>query len=144
MHNFKKIFTKNFWKKGNGELLGFACMIPFMMFIILFIISIAQIGVINSELQQAAYNCGRAAVVSESEVIAESRAEAMYMQLIGPNTSGHSYTQCEIEVLDGADWEKGSYIRCTVRYYADVMMPFTSGVREQSVVMMIEAGDNHT
>jgi hypothetical protein len=32
-------------------------------------------------------------------------------------------------------------VRCTVRYHINTIMPFTSGVREYSIVMMIENGD---
>jgi hypothetical protein len=42
-------------------------------------------------------------------------------------------------VLDGNQWVKGSFVKCTVRVYVNTLLPFTSGVREESIVMMIES-----
>ena len=135
---FKKLKNKSFWQQGSGELLGFVCILPFIVMLICFIISSAQVSVINQKLSYTAYNCCRAAVVSETEVIAQDRAESVYTETFG--ALSNSYTSCQIDLLDGANWGKGSYIKCTVRYDIDVLMPFTSGIREQSIVMMIENG----
>ena len=51
---------------------------------------------------------------------------------------GTPYVPFEMEILDGAKWEKGSFVKCTVRIYVETLLPFTSGVREESIVMMIE------
>ena len=137
---FQNFFNKRFWRKGNGEILGFVYVLPFIIFLVMCIISSAQVALLNQSLSNAAYNCGRAAVVSESETLAVERANEIYSQLVGEPDGADGYIACEIEVL-GGDWEKGQYIRCTVRKHIDVLMPFTSGVRSQSIVMMIEGGD---
>jgi len=83
-------------------------------------------------------------VISETYNIAEKKANEIYLTEIGDagsNAAQHGFIPCELELLNGEEWEKGSYVKCTVRHYVDTMMPFTSGVREQSIVMMIENGD---
>jgi len=135
----KKILK--FFKKGNGELMGFLIVAPSIIIAISIIISIVQVSLVNQKLTTAAYNCGRAAAVSETQDIGEQRAEELYEELVGDVINSYGYTACEVEVLDGETWKKGSYIKCTVRTYLDVLMPFSSGVREQSIVMMIEGGN---
>ena len=138
----KRFFTRKFLRKGNGEILGFAMIAPILVFFVCVVASAAHIGITNQNLSFAAYNCGRAAAVCETQSTGVARAKSMYEKTINTeNASKHGYVPCEIELLDGKGWEKGSYIRCTVRYHIDTLMPFTSGVREQSIIMMIENGD---
>lgn len=133
----------SFWKKGNGEFLALAIVFPFIILLICFIVSAVQVGSVNQQLTFTAYNACRAAVVAESEDTARERAIEMYetnICSIAEATKNASFIPCEIEIVDGADWEKGSLVKCTVRYYISTYMPFTSGVREQSLTMMIENG----
>lgn len=134
---------KSFWKKGSGEFLGFAIVTPMILLLLMFVVTSAQIGTINQNLTYLAYNCGRAAVVSETQEVGIARANEVYEYKynIAEVTSNHNYVPCEIEVIDGNGWQKGSMIKCTVRLYVDTLMPFTSGIREQSITMMIENGD---
>lgn len=132
----KKI--KAFFKRGDGELLGFAYTLPFVVFLICAIVSATQVALINQQLSTAAYNCGRAAVVSETQGIAEQRANDLFEELGFDIRNPES--ECTIEVLNGGQWKKGEYIKCTVKCYANILMPFTSGVKEQSIIMMIEGG----
>ena len=112
-----------------------------MIFFICAIISALQVSLSNQQLSFAAYNCGRAAAVSETESIGKERAIELYESIMNDAMEGEGYVKCEIEVLNGAPWQKGEYIKCTVRCYVDVLMPFTSGVKEHSIIMMIEGGD---
>ena len=144
LKKLKRIKSTRFWRKGSGELLGFVIIAPFIILLICFIIAATQISITNQNLTFAAYNCGRAAVISETYNIAEKKANEIYlaeMGDVGSDAAHYSFIPCELEVLNGEEWEKGSYVKCTVRYYISTMMPFTSGVREQSIVMMIENGD---
>jgi len=135
----RKLCSKKFWKQGGGELLGFALTVPVVIFLVCCVVSAFQVAIANQELSYAAYNCGRAAVVSDSYELGSDRAKDVYGAIIEGSGDG-SYIPCEIELLDGETWGKGAYIKCTVRLYVDVLMPFTSGIREQSVVMMVENG----
>lgn len=81
--------------------------------------------------------------MSTDEATATARGRAIYEDAIGDiaavsTMGGTAYIPFELEILDGARWEKGSFVKCTVRIYVETLLPFTSGVREESIVMMIE------
>lgn len=140
----KKLKSKKFWKRGSGELLGFCILMPFVVLLLCGVVSSTQVGVMNQTLNYTAYDCCRSAVVSETYDLAKKRAIETYevnMCSISNATKNHNYTPVELEIVDGPGWEKGSLVKCTVRYYIEPLMPFTSGVREQSITMMIENGD---
>jgi len=138
-----KINNKQFWRKGSGEFLSFAIITPLILMLLMVVVSSAQIGIINQDLSYLAYNCCRASVVSETQEVGIARAKEVfeYKYDIDKITAKHNYVPCEIEVIDGDGWQKGSMVKCTVRVYVDTLMPFTSGIREQSITMMIENGD---
>lgn len=139
----KKYFKKSFWQKGNGEFLSLSITLPLIVLLICFISSAVVVGTTNQRLSFAAYNACRAAVVSDTFDSAEDRAiESYEMNVcsIAEATKDHSFIPCEIEIVGGGDWQKGSMVKCTVRSYVRTLMPFTSGVREQSITMMIENG----
>lgn len=134
---------KEFWKKGGGEVIGFVYILPFIVMLICCIIAAAQVSTIKQQLSYTAYNSCRAAVVSTDEATATARGPAIYKDAIGDisevsTLGGTAYIPFELEILDGARWEKGSFVKCTVRIYVETLLPFTSGVREESIVMMIE------
>ena len=134
----KKFKTKAFWKKGGGEIIGFAYVMPFIIMLICCIIAAAQISIVNQRLSYTAYNAGRAAVVSVDETTARDRGFAVFESVMG-DSGTTSYIPFELTVMDGNQWVKGSFVRITVRSYVRTLLPFTSGVREESIVMMIEA-----
>ena len=134
--------TKSYWKRGSGELIGFVCLLPLIMLLLCAMISAAHIGFVNQQLNYTAYNSCRSAVVSDTFAIAETRAMQVYNSNMGTeNADKYGYESCTLEIISGSSWGKGVYVKCTVRYYVDTFMPFTSGVREQSIVMMVENGD---
>lgn len=142
-----KYRNKRFWHKGSGELTGFAIIMPFIIFLIFVIVGTTEIANVNERLTYTAYDCCRAAVVSETMDAAEDRAIEMYEYhfcSIADATSKYSYVPCELTLVDGTEWGKGALVKCTVRSYIEPLMPFTSGVREQSIVMMIENGDTNS
>ena len=141
----KKFKQKAFWQKGGGEIIGFAYILPFIIMLICCIIAAAQISITNQRLSYTAYNACRSAVVSVDETTAHERGLAIFESVMGDSAtlvsqSGVMYEPFEMEILDGNPWVKGSFVKCTVRVYVRTLLPFTSGVREESIVMMIESG----
>lgn len=133
--NFETLHNSNHRKKAGGELLGFCIMLPLVLTMVCAIISAAQIAYTNQTLNYTAYSCARSAVVCENFSDAESRAATTYSyQFKNPQNGG-----CELELISSS-WEKGNFVKCTVWYDIDTLMPFTSGVRTQSIIMMIENG----
>lgn len=140
----KKFLQRSYWKKGGGEIIGFAYILPFIIMLICCIIAAAQISIVNQRLSYTAYNACRAAVVSVDETTAHERGLAIFEGVMGDSAtavseSGVSYVPFEMIVLDGNPWQKGSFVKCTVRVYVRTLLPFTSGIREESIVMMIES-----
>lgn len=137
----RKIFNIN-WKRGSGEALTFAVIVPLTMFMLVAIVSAVQLGLVSQKLSYAVYSCGRAAAVSEDSTSGIARATELYDEIMGLDYLEDGYIPCEIEVLDNESWEKGSYIRITVKYKIDVLLPFIPDSRTESIVMMIESGDS--
>jgi len=139
----KKYKQKTFWNKGGGEIIGFAYILPFIIMLLCCLIAAAQISIVSQRLSYTAYNACRSAAVSIDEATGRERGLAIFEGIIGDCGSLQSqsptpYHPFELTVLDGNNWEKGSFIKCTVRVYVKTLLPFTSGVREESIVMMIE------
>jgi ABC-type Na+ efflux pump permease subunit len=138
-------------RKGD-EILGFAIILPMILTVIIVCISTAQIGTFNEKLTTVAYNSCRAAVVCETSTKALKEAKTVYKHNLTPNTT--EYVKLEIlkdeegntygNPLDAEEWVKGNYVRCTVYYKLDTLMPYTSGVRTASIVMMIENDKSQT
>lgn len=135
-----KILNKKFWKRGNGEALMFAVIAPLIIFMLTAIVSAVQIGIMSQKLSYTVYACGRAAAVSEDRSSGVNRAYEIYDEIMGSSYSEDGYIPCEIEVLNNESWGKGAYIKITVRYKIDVLLPFVPDSRTESIVMMIESG----
>lgn len=131
-------------RSGSSELLGFTCIAPFILFLICAIIAATQIATTNQALSYCAYNACRSAVVSDSYSVAQRRATEIYTQQFGmDNAIKYGYTPVTLELMSPAsatDWGKGKYVKCTVKVHIDTIMPFTSGERTQSIIMMVENG----
>lgn len=156
---YKKInkAKKSKLRKGD-EIIGFVLMLPMIITIIIVIMGASQVGIFNQKLTTLAYNSCRAAVVSDNYKDAVKNARTVYKANFIPNLPQNKYLKLEIVkdmkngnpvVYDDATtrlgksngkqiWLKGKYLKCTVRYKLDTVLPFTSGVREQSIIMMIE------
>ena len=151
LKNIKKIK----WNKGVGEFLGFAVVIPFVTLMICAIFSAAQICIVSEQMLYASYSVARASVVCADEETGKDRASAVLQTLYPSSTCVVSfvddkntdtptvtgYVNCSIKYVDSSmEWKKGSIIECTVSQYVTPLMPFTSGVRSQTIAMMVENG----
>ena len=124
--------SKLFNKKGGGEILGFVYLLPFILLLIIVVLTVAQVGYAKQKLTYAAYTVCRSVVVSKDEETANANAQTLTTEILGDTG------QYNLELLDTASWEKGQYVRCTVSVSVDTLLPGTSGTRSESIVMMIE------
>ena len=46
----KKIANKTYWQRGSGDIVGFLCTLPCIIFMLVLLISIIQIGSIKEDL----------------------------------------------------------------------------------------------
>ena len=60
----KKIANKTYWQRGGGDIVGFLCTLPCIIFMLVLLISIIQIGSIKERLEYTAYLACRKAVVT--------------------------------------------------------------------------------
>ena len=148
-----KIIKKVKWDEGASEILSFAVIIPFILFLISAIISSAQVSIVKQRLTVFSYSACRAAVVCEDESYAEDRADAVLDEIYGylfidggynfnvPSTASNNNVYYTMELIgNNPTWVKGKMVRLTVYQYITPIMPFTEGYRSESVVMMIENG----
>lgn len=143
---------KSYWEKGGGEVAGFLCIVPFIIFMLAALITAVQIGSIKERLEYAAYKACRAAVVckdtdrdgdflDDAQKLAQQAAEADFDLSQEVYRDGSVKAKVELVGNGGtqaAKWEKGSYVRCTVSVYVKAPVAFMSGRRSSSIVMMIE------
>lgn len=129
------------WKKGSGEIVGFTMILPVITFIFCAMVAVAQVGLIRQKLEYTAYTAGRAAVVSDTKSRAKERAAKIAKESLKGTGGGlkDNSIKTSVVILDSnKKWEKGKFVRIKVEAYVRAVMPFTSGKRESTIVMMIE------
>jgi len=87
------------------------------------------------------YTAGRAAVVSDTKERANKRAKRIAKETLKGTGGGlrDSSIKTSIALLDSnKKWEKGKFVRVKVEAYVKAVMPFTSGKRTSTIVMMVE------
>ncbi len=62
-----KIKRKQFWRQGSGEIIGFLCVLPVIIFMLAMFVSVVQIGTLEEQLEYVVYNACRQAVVVHDE-----------------------------------------------------------------------------
>ena len=135
-----------FLKRGNGELLGFSILLPLFVWLILLMVSIAQIGLAKEKLEYTTYSASRAAVVSEDYASALNNANVVATETL----EGASYTDVTTDIsMSGVSdpttalWVKGVYIKVTVSCKVKTIMPISNGsVHESSIYVMVERPAN--
>lgn len=153
----KKIINKTYWQRGSGDIVGFLCTLPCIIFMLVLLISIIQIGSIKERLEYTAYlACRKAVVASDTNGNGSCMDEA---KKIAKKTAIADLKKSKLKYKDGSvkvklelvenknagssnnsklKWEKGNYVQCTVSVKIKAVTPFLSGRRSASIVMMIE------
>lgn len=145
------------WDSGLSEILSFALLVPYIVLMLTAIIAAIHISSVEQKLSYAAYSVCRSAVICENKEYAQDRSAALMKEMYGKkyiqsgfdtkvNTDGKyndGDTFYTLELVgDNATWAKGNMIKCTIYQYVDSSVPFTSGFRAETIVMMIENGKN--
>lgn len=148
---------KNFWEKGSSEIIGFLCILPTLLFLFFFLISISQLGSIREKLEYTTYVACRAAVASKDFESAQAAAySTAENNLIGfTDTFDPESLSVELTVINSENsrpagserraeelWEKGNYVSCTVSIEAKTLLSIVSGEKTSSLTMMIESPAN--
>ena len=157
---------KSYLEKGSGEVIGFLCILPIIIFMLVILVSVVQLGSIKERLEYTAYvACRKAIVVSDEnknndylDDALEAAQKAAEADLV---PSGEKFVpgsvKVDLELVQKKDtanktkkkgskdskaekltWEKGNYVQCTVSVEVKSLTPFLSGKKSASIVMMIE------
>ena len=122
-----------FFRKGSGEFIGAAVVLPLIFLIILFLINIFQIAMCEQKLIFAAYSCGRKAVISYDYESAEKSAQERLSQIYPDG----SKVQVHLSPANAA-WLKGNVIEIAVEQDLQTFLGIQTGVHTRYVAMMIE------
>lgn len=150
---------KKFWKKGGGEVVGFLCIVPCVIFILAVLVTIIQLGSIKERLEYTAYKACRQIIVcrdadkdgdylDDAKKIAKqiAREDLEYStEVFEPGTVKAKVTLVENpDDTNGTEvkWEKGRYVQCTVSVKVKTPIKLMNGRKSSSIVMMIESPAN--
>lgn len=120
-------------RKGVGEIIGFAVVIPFILVLILFIVNVFQIALCEEKLIYAAYRIGRQAVVSYTEPLESDPKINDILSSIFNDTS-----KVKHEISPRGGWIKGNMVLVKVSYDFHGAVGFQNGTHERQIAMMIE------
>lgn len=172
MQRLKKYKTKEFWEDGSSEVIGYLSIMPGIIMFLVVLVTVIQLGMVNTKLQYVAYAAARAAVTSENyESAVEFAKMAVKRNMATLSTTAIDKDSMEVELTitngkvnadgtpvdlagskskkkKGKAWKKGNYVNCEVT--ANVRSPLfgaaDTGMVEKSasITMMIErpAEDN--
>lgn len=149
------------WCSGSGELLGFAIIIPFVLMLIIAILSTTQVSNAKQKMTYASYVIARATSICADQERAIDRADAIMTEIYGSNYKGYSFSGTNLTSADADDgaihsgekinnqvilsmqlksdeWRKGDILVVTIRQYLQPLMPFSGNFHSQSLAVMIE------
>lgn len=147
------------WKKGGGEVIGFLCIVPIVIFMFSVLITTLQVGKLKERLEYVAYKACRQAVVCKDRnkdgdymddaLEAAQDVTELEFERRSPDAFDNGTYTTELTLLsaEGEDeedvvWEKGRYVKCTISVDATTPLAFMSGTKYASIVMMIESPAN--
>lgn len=127
------------WRKGGGELIGFALVVPLVMLIFCAIIMAGQLGLARQSIEYSTYSACRAAVICETQDQAQTAAELIIDDMVNtlPGVQPGSIS-VTLDNLTGSVWQKGELVKCSVSVEVDTITPWTSSVITSDVTMMVE------
>ena len=143
----KKFLSKKFWKKGSGEIIGFLSVLPVIIFLLVMLISIAQMGSIKERMEYTTYVAGRAAVVQKDFSSARKAAyETAQRDLLNfSNTFEPGSLKVTLRIIkktgsstSNKDWKKGNYLSCTISVNTKTLSPLINEKKSCTITMMIE------
>ena len=127
------------WRKGGGELLGFAMVLPAIMLVFGAIIMAAQLGLARQSNEYTTYSAARAAVICESQSQAQQAAELL-VEDMAQDIPGVEPGSVSVNIRNymGSIWQKGGLIKCTVEAKVNTISPWSNSTVAADITMMIE------
>ena len=127
------------WRKGGGELLGFAMVLPAIMLVFGAIIMAAQLGLARQSIEYTTYSAARAAVICESQSQAQQAAELL-VEDMAQDIPGVEPGSVSVNIRNymGSIWQKGGLIKCTVEAKVNTISPWSNSTVAADITIMIE------
>lgn len=120
------------WERGNGEMISFLIIFPFLIITLFMAINVVSTGVINERVAYNTYSCCRAAALCDSRESALARAQSVL-----DYNKGKLDMSVDIDYINR--WEKGSYCICTITVKDTTsFLPFVRPMETNTLTMMIE------
>lgn len=128
----KKRFS---FRNGNGEILGFAISIFLLFFLMIGIVVFSSLTIRKEQLTVATYCAGRAAAISQTPSLGESRAAAIIKAM-------YPHDDCKMEMTVPKEWEIGYLFTIEVSQPVPELIPFANTIIAKentcTLTMMVE------
>ena len=127
--------TKIKWRKGNGEMIGFAASLALFLLLCVAIMTFTSFTMKSEQLTVTAYCAGRAASLAQTEDLAKQRADAVMKAMCREMPY-----ELELKIVEGEEWEKGSMFTIKVSQDFPSAFQFINSFRSMSreLTMMVE------
>ena len=130
------------WRRGNGEMLGFAVCVPLFTLLMIIVMATSNYSTKLQQLTVASYAVGRAAVVSSTPDLATSRAYAVLQTIYGSDhcstDESDTVNQAWFKIDRDGAWKTGQITTITVSQHIGGLFPFPEQDLHSSIAMMIE------
>ena len=143
MRRLYKIKRKSFWKRGAGELIGYAISMIILLYIFVMVISLTVVDLGYKKMDSALQLIGREIVILDDYDNARIYAEEKAEELLKDTDTLRGVTT-NITYVSPAEttWDKGVYITLEIKCYVDAPNRLFSGTRSSYITLMIENGGN--
>lgn len=133
------IFLMEKWKKGNGEMIGFAVVAVLICSIFIIMVAFLQLSVGLNAIQKALSVTGRSVAICTSMDDATTQAQRVAESAI--TYTGIENIQTSVDwVNSGDDWEGGKFVNVTVSAKVNTLAPFITKRYQKKVLICIENG----
>lgn len=127
------------WKKGNGEMIGFAVVAVLICSIFIIMVAFLQLSVGLNAIQKALSVTGRSVAICTSMDDATTQAQRVAESAI--TYTGIENIQTSVDwVNSGDDWEGGKFVNVTVSAKVNTLAPFITKRYQKKVLICIENG----
>lgn len=133
------------WERGGGTYIGYAIAMTSFCTILILLIGLFQIARTSTQLEHAADKISRDIVVCESleeaQILAQEELEAYMEGFMIPIKEDHILAEVYYNPGSDAEWKKGNFINLLLTTEYDSRVPFISGTRTVSAMVMIEQSE---
>lgn len=126
-------------RRGNGEIVGFAIVVPLLYIMICSMASLVQLSLSVNDLGKAAISAGRAVAISDS--LDAARTIANEAAMVNITNSNITNVTTDVEMVDAPEWGAGVNVKVTVSADISTFLPFVNpGRQSRRSLVTVETG----